>query len=285
MQSQIKTAYIDIECICVDFCTEEERYIDPESHFIHIPRDIYHNWIELKSRQGKESLPLYVGIRNSVKTKEQLFFGRIEPSINSGNSNHTMALLPRWAFEKLGFTEIIGKIDMIYVGEPKIIDYIKVRGDKSSYVKFRDIKSMLENKLSSYNCLNINEKFHIEDVIFTVTEIKDKQNKNIPYGSLFDREVKIDFELPDDLIAQEKERNEKLERDKIFKREEHKQNIHFGSHVHTMNEEHNEEKPHYVPFQGEGLKIETVSNHKLTPDEVRELRIQTLMKKKDEESK
>lgn len=280
MQTPIKTGYLDISCICVDYCTEEERYIDPESHFIHVPRDIYHNLIELKSREGKDNLPLYVGIRNVDNKENKLYFGRVEPSVNSSNSNHTMALLPRWVFDKLEIRELIGKIDIVYVKNPQKIDYIKVRGDKSSYVKFRDIKSMLESKLSSYNCLNLNEKFHIEDVTFIVTEIKDEDGDDIQFGSLFEREVKIDFELPDDLVAEEKERKELEKKKSEIVHKESK--IHFGSHVHTMNEEVTEHKTNYVPFQGDGMKLESKSDHKLSKEEMREMRLRALLSKKEE---
>ena len=235
MDSIIKGYYIDIDCICIDYCTDEERYIDKDSHFVHIPRNVYENFLELKTRHGKNTEPLYIGIRNVLNKDKKLHFGRVEPSVNSSNSNHTMALLPKWVFDRLEITDLIGKIDIVYIKNPQKIDYIKVRGDKSSYVKFRDIKTMLENKLGSYNCLNLNEKFHIEDVTFTVTEIKNKDGNDIEYGSLHNSDVKIDFELPDDLVEIEKEKKKEEEM------KSHESKMHFGSQVHSLNEESSSE--------------------------------------------
>lgn len=270
MMSEVgKTGFMDIPCLCIDFCTEESKYVDADSHFIHIPRDIYLNWLQLKSTQGKETEPLYVAIRNSEEKDNRLYFGRVEPSVNSTNSNHTMCLLPKWAIDRLHLDDFTGKVDIVYVKRPQRIDYVKVRGDKSSYVKFRDIKVMLEDKLSSYNCLNLNEKFHLEDVIFTVTSIKNSEGNDINYGTMHESEVKIDFDLPDDLVEEERKEKEK----NIIKGKK----LHFGADIHGMSEPE-EKKSDYIPFQGEGLKLNNEPAKKLSKEELRKLNAERFSK-------
>lgn len=269
-----KTGFMDIQTLCIEYCTEESKYVDPDSHFIHIPRNIYLNWLEIKSNEGKELEPLYVAIRNSEEKENRLYFGRVEPSVNSSNSNHEMCLLPRWAIERLHLDDFNGKIDIVYVKKPQIIDYMKVKGNKSSYVKFRDIKTMLENKLCSYNCLNLNEQFHLEDVRFTVTEIKNIKGENINYGTIHNSDVKIDFEIPEDLEREEQKNNI------VVKGKQ----LQYGSNIHSINE-NNEKKTDYIPFQGQGLKMIGESQPKLTKEELRKLndeRFTKLAKKKIE---
>lgn len=271
-----KTGFMDIPCLCIDYCTEESKYVDPDSHFIHIPRDIYLNWLQLKTEQHKETEPLYVAIRNSEERENRLYFGRVEPSVNSSNSNHTMCLLPKWAIDRLHLDDFVGKVDIVYVRQPQRIDYMKVRGNKSSYVKFRDIKVMLESKLSSYNCLNLNEQFHLEDVVFTVTSIKNIEGDDISYGTIHNGEVKIDFELPDDLVEEErlrKEKEDKLRHENAIRGRQ----IHFGANVHGMTETE-EKKSDYKPFQGEGLKMSSTPSKNLSKEELRRLNAERFAK-------
>ena len=38
----------------------------------------------------------------------------------------------------------------------------------SSYVKWDDIKEILEEKISNYNCINLGDIFYINDVIYSL---------------------------------------------------------------------------------------------------------------------
>lgn len=223
-----KTAYLDVNVVPVSLCTDQLKYTDSDSHFIHIPREAYHNFLEIKSRNGKADQPLYVGVRNNNERSKRLCFGRVEPSIVTPNSDHNTMLLPEWAMKLLGI-DFTGKLDLVYVIQPQPIAYIKVRGNKSTYTKYRDVKAILEVKLSQYNCLNVGEKFTINtdldgqsdyessletNVTFTITELKSKENKDIEFGSIYDVEVNFDFELPEDLVEAEKQRKIDEERAK-----------------------------------------------------------------------
>lgn len=328
-----KVFYLDVPVVPISFCTEELKYIDPDSHFIHIPREAYHNFLHLKASHGKSEMPLYVGIRNNSQRVKRLCFGRVEPSIITPNSDHNSMLLPEWALKLLDI-DFGGKLDLIYVVQPQSIAYIKVKGNKSSYTKYRDVKAVLESKLSQYNCLNMGEKFTIngehgeeigdyqvygalesseDSVTFTVVELKDKKGTIIEYGAIFDVEVNIDFEIPEDVeraIEDEKKIKEKEEERKKIPRVlqkarndqiaetkhieksslsivngniihnnhvvEHKSHT-FGARVHTMKSEEeegvDEKEEKFIPFEGPGLKMEGNSSRKLTKEEVRALRL------------
>lgn len=285
---RIKTGYLDIKAICINYCTDEVKYLDPNSHFIHIPRIIYHSFLEIKDKQGKGDKPLYVGIRHTVNKDKRLCFGRVEPSVNTPNSTHDDILLPEWAIKKLGLDGLSDVVDLVYIVQPKTISYLKIRGNNSSYVKHPNIKLVLEEKLSNCNCLNLGETFTIEDVIFTITEIKDKDNKILEYGAIFDSEVNLDFDLPDDLVELEKKKVE----ERILQKSNEQNNIKYntnknvlkkdslkykyGARIHGINEEEKEETKSNEIFSGPGIKLENGPIKKLTKEEILEMRMRKL---------
>lgn len=276
---------IDVRAVCVDFCTEEERYLDPDSHFIHIPRDLYLNFLKRKSDSGYDTIPLYVGIRNSKNPNgKKFFFGRVEPSLTTENSHHTMALLPKWVFEKLELDMMDATIDILYVPIPQSVALIKIKGSNALYVQ-TDIKTNLENKLAGYNCLNIGEEFKVGETTFKVIELRNKNNKIIEFGSIYNiDECNLDFEMCDEEIEKEKARIEALkqleiERSKprelqkattqndkhIEKSSSNKfgklrsQYAAFGARVHSLKDDNEEEKKEETKevehFQGTSNRI------------------------------
>lgn len=211
-----------INCISIDFCTEEPRYLQQDSHFIQIPVRLFNSMISLNN-SIKE--PLYIGIQNSF-TQKRLYFGRVEPSIKSPNSTSDMCIMPNWVLEKLGLDLIGGKVDIVMM-TPNVniqkLGFIKIRGEKSDYVNWSDIKEKLEEKIGQFNCLNNGDHFIIDSIKFTVTELKDKNNNLCDYGCTFNTEVKLEFELPDDLIEKEKkEKKEKREKEKLERENQEK---------------------------------------------------------------
>ena len=136
-----------IKSICIEYCTEESRYIQPDSRIVHIPRDIWHEFVKRKDGYRMGSAPLFVGIRNTMNPKEKKFyFGRVEPSVNTVNSNHKMALLPSWLFNYLDMDYMDATVDIVFVPMPQDVDKIVLKGNKSSYVN-TDVKTELEEKL------------------------------------------------------------------------------------------------------------------------------------------
>lgn len=244
----IKSGFLDIQAVCVEYCISDQKYLDEDSHTILIPENIFYDFINLKSLHEKSSLPLYVGIRNSKILNKRLYFGRIEPSINTGNSTNEMAILPKWVIDELELDGITDVIDIVYISNPKIVDYIKVKANISDYVNFPDIKTILEEKLNQYNCININTFFIVGHVRFKIIELKDQNGDDINFGSIFDREIKIDFDVPEDYLEDIpipiKAAEEKV---KVLEKKESE----------------------YKVFQNEGIKLgESNSSRPLTREEI-----------------
>jgi hypothetical protein len=286
---------IDVKAVCIDFCTEEQRYLDPDSHFIHIPRDLYLKFLKRKNDTGLNQSPLYIGIRNSKNpTGKKFYFGRVEPSTTTLNSHHTMCLLPKWIFNKLGMDIMDGYVDILYLPIPQSVALIKLKGSNSIYAK-TDIKASLEIKLSGYNCLNIDEEFKVENTTFKVVELRNKENKIIEFGSIYNiDECNLDFEMCDEEIEKEKVRIETLrkadlekDRSRDLQKARSDGNIKidhkdinsnkygqlgkkysaFGTKVHSLKndeEEEKEEKKDTYQFQDTGHKIGIESKKQLT---------------------
>lgn len=276
----LKKGNIDVKAVCIEFCTNEERYLDPDSHFVHIPRDLYVDFLSKKAKSGFDSSPLYVGIRNSKNPSgKKFFFGRVEPSLTTANSHHTMVLLPRWVFEKLEMDLMDGTVDIVYTRIPQPVALMKLKGSNSSYTK-TDIKTALENRLSGFNCLNKDEEFRVGETSFKVVELRNKENNVIEFGSIYNiDDCNLDFELCDDEIEKEKQRVEALKQADFLRnkpRELQKANseIHetqsknmankfgqlnkkystFGARVHSLKGD-NEEKKEEYSFKDVGHKI------------------------------
>jgi hypothetical protein len=279
----LKNGNIDVSVICIDFCTEEDKYLDPNSHFIHIPRDLYLDFIKKKSNSGNANSPLYVGIRNSKNPNiGQLYFGRVEPSTTTANSHYTMALAPKWVFDKLQIDLMDGTIDIVYVPNPEPVSLIKLKGSNSLYAK-TDIKSTLEMKLSGYNCLNIGEEFKVDETDFRVIELRNKYNKVINFGSIYNiDECNLDFEMCDEEIEKEKIRNLQKIKTEIsvpIKSTNKYSNItrkysSFGAKVHSLKEEDVKDKKDEYKFEDNGIKVG--GSKMLSKKEIAEARIKAI---------
>lgn len=292
----------NVKAIPISFCSEEARFIQPDSRVVHIPKNVWKEFIKIKTFHRMTEIPLYVGIRRSGdKGGKAFFFGHVEYTTNTDNSDENMALLPDWLFEYLGTDIMDTFVDIVYVVKPQDVDKIILKGNKSSYVN-TDIKAELEEKLGRWNCINKGETFAVDDVTFTVVDIRAKPNdifidgKSINFGSIYSlTEVKLEFVEPDD-IRDVREREEKrIEREKELKAKplqkardssESKNNMNFGAHVSGFGStgdvekknisNKNEEKKDYVPFQGGGLKIGTAPTKPLSKNEILEARLKRM---------
>lgn len=303
----LKNGNIDVQAVCIEFCTEEERYLDPDSHFIFIPRDLYLNFLKKKSDSGLNHIPLYVGIRSSGNPNgKKFYFGRVEPSTTTANSHHTMVLLPRWVFEKLDMDIMEASVDIVYLPIPQSVALMKLKGSNSVYAT-TDIKTALEVKLSGYNCLNIDEEFKVGDTSFRVVELRNKENRLIEFGSIYNiDECNLDFEMCDEEVEKEKLRAEALKKadlERTKPRELQKARSDetghevktqkstatrfgklgnkysaFGTKVHSLKGDENEEKKDdEYQFQDAGHKIGGPEPKKpLTRQQITEARIKAI---------
>lgn len=286
----LKTCGIDVNAISVAYCTDEERYNTPDSHYVQIPEQLFRNFMQ----RDEPDKPLFIGICNSSLPKLCLYFGRVEPTLRTENSSADMCLLPEWVINKLQLDPMGDKVDIEIMREDfhiKKLGYIKLRGNISSYSKWENIKELLEIKLGNCNCVNVGDDFYINNVIFTIVELKDHDNNIIECGSTFQTETNLDFELPDDLRELERiRREEQFKHEQEMLKQATKQTsrkpdvvkhsgVTFGSRVATLTEDVKEEKEHeYFTGTGNKLSSDTVSRMP-----TREERVAMIMKKMKEE--
>lgn len=174
----------------IALCTDESKYIDEDSHYIHIPKSLfvkYINNINLNQICFELSNP-------TKQTNQKIYLKKIEPSMNEFETN---ILLPDWVCKKLGVQMCGEQVNIVPILKPNQVFRCKIRGSSSSYIKM-DIKQLLENKLNEFKCLNLNTVFKIGDIKFTIIELIDKSGANIEYGLTVD-ELEIDFDVPDDI--------------------------------------------------------------------------------------
>lgn len=201
-----------ISAICVSLCTDEFKYIEDDSHYLHIPKTLFINYtnnLTLNNMCFEISNPT-----NPIGPK--LYFKKIEPAIREFDTN---ILLPDWVCKKLCIQMYGDQINIIPINKPNQIKRCKIRGNESSYIKM-DIKTLLEDKINQFKCLNINTVFTINKIKFTIIELISIDNNPINYGITTD-ELEIDFDTPDDIKLIERR---KILTEKITKKIEDKIN-------------------------------------------------------------
>jgi hypothetical protein len=181
--------------LCVTLCTDDTKYTDLDSHYIHIPKllfaqyanklNLYNTCFELSNPDDPEGKKVYLK--------------KIEPSPAQFESN---ILVPDWVCKKLSLKMCGGNINVSPIIEPIKIKRCKIRGSDSIYVKL-DIKTLLENKINEFKCVNLGSFFSIGEVKFTIVELISTKNKPVDYGVL-NNELEIDFDTPDDIKVIEK---------------------------------------------------------------------------------
>jgi hypothetical protein len=284
-----KKCGINIVAVSVGFCSDEQRYNTPDSHYIQIPEQLFNNFMH----RADIEKPLFVGVCNSQNPHMCLYFGKVEPTIRTENSSSDMCLLPEWAMNRLQLDSYGDRVDIEIMNEEyhiKKLGYIKMRANISSYTKWENIKDIIEIKLGDCNCVNNGDEFYINDVIFTIVELKDHSGNIIECGSTFRTETNLDFEIPDDLRELERKRSEeefKRAEEKIklaslpkAPQKDHKHSgVSFGSRVVTLKDTHEEIKESQY-FTGQGNKLSTDTTNRIP---TREERVAMILKRLKEE--
>jgi hypothetical protein len=171
-------------------CTNEFKYIDLDSHYLHIPEALFVKYINKINISN-----VCFELTNTIDKNKKVYLKKIEPAQGEFKTN---ILIPTWVQNKLGIEMCGSQIDL----RPQIITKCKIRGDKSSYIKI-DIKSLLEEKINQFKCINLNTNFTVQGVTFTIIELMISQNKLVEWGITSD-ELIIDFDTPDDIKFIEK---------------------------------------------------------------------------------
>lgn len=182
------------DALCVVLCTDEPKYIDPDSHYLHIPEALFTRYTSKINLSN-----VCFELSNSADKSKKVYLRKIEPAQGEFKSN---ILIPSWVQNQLGIGMYGSQIDLRPVPRPQSIIRCKIRGNISSYVKM-DIKSLLEEKINQFKCVNLNTNFTVQGVIFTIVELVSNQNKIVEWGITSD-ELAIDFDTPDDIKFIEK---------------------------------------------------------------------------------
>ena len=175
-------------------CTDEFKYIEPDSHYLHIPESLFTKYTSKINLSN-----VCFELSNYDDQSKRVYLRKIEPAQGEFKSN---ILIPTWVQNKLGIEMSDSQINLRPVPRPQIITKCKIRGNISSYVKM-DIKTLLEEKINQFKCVNLNINFTVQGVIFTIVELVSSQNKIIEWGITSD-ELVIDFDTPDDIKFIEK---------------------------------------------------------------------------------
>jgi hypothetical protein len=201
-----------INALCIALCTDEFKYLEDDSHYIHIPKSLFITWtntLKLNSMCFELSNPI-----NPMGPK--IYLKKIEPSTGEFESN---ILLPDWVCKKLSIQMCGEQVNIIPISKPNCIKRCKIRGNNSSYIKM-DIKTLLEDKINQFKCVNLNTVFTINKIKFTIVELISTNDISIDYGITTD-ELEIDFDIPDDIKLIERR---KIISEKITKKIEEKIN-------------------------------------------------------------
>lgn len=194
-----------INAFVIALCTDEPKYIDEDSHYLHLPKSLFIKYINNTNLNQ-----ICFEISNPTNlTNQKIYLKKIEPSMSEFESN---ILLPVWVCKKIGIQMCGEQAKLLPILKPNLVSRCKIRGSNSSYIKM-DIKQLLENKLNEFKCLNLNTVFTISNIKFTIVELIDKYGANIEYGLTTD-ELEIDFDVPDDIkfLERRKALTEKITR-------------------------------------------------------------------------
>ncbi len=106
----------EIDSLCVVLCTDEPKYIDEDSHFIHIPKQLF---IELTNKININTMCFEITNPSDPLTK--IFIKKIEPATGDFEK---YIWLPNWICSKLKIQSAGDKINFVPIANPKEIKRI-----------------------------------------------------------------------------------------------------------------------------------------------------------------
>lgn len=173
---------------------------------IAIPDNIYYKMIN----ELTEFNPLFVEITKSddngfnQSNCRCLLFGNII------SIEQDVIVLPYWAMAKYGL-EPFQNVTIENVDNLQSIDYIQVRANNSDYVHWSSLKEILEETLIKCRAISLGDMINVHGIEFYICKIKNQSGCEILDGSLYNTDVKIDFDVPVDIV--EEERLQKIRED------------------------------------------------------------------------
>lgn len=202
----------NIEIISWDIYEENPCSDKNLGHTIKLPYNIISS---ILSNIDCNTNPIYIEIKNMnedelLKINNRIIFSNFE--VHDIN----ICVAPYWAMSKLNFSQF-DKISIENVNNIEKIGFIKLKANFSHYVLWDDIKNILEIELEKYHCLNLGDLISINGIEFYVIELKDTFSKLIIYGSLFNTDPSIEFDIPIDIDYKEIHKNNTLNDNQIYK--------------------------------------------------------------------
>jgi hypothetical protein len=185
---------------------------DPEQieknigHSIIIPEKIMYDI--LKTHNTNE--PVYIEIRD-MNGPKQGFKNSCLVFANTETTLENVCVVPRWALDKLAFSPM-DYVSITSVYNIRKTEYIKLQADKSDYVYWNELREILEQELSKFQCISMGDIIVVFDIRFTVVELRDAKGIRMLDGSLYKTDVKLDFNTPDDIVREEMRQQEEQKR-------------------------------------------------------------------------
>jgi len=162
------------------------------------------NWMReyLKESEALDE-PLYLKVTpiNSDTLSDRHFHSMIFSGVDTTNEKN-LCIIPSWALNKLQMTEF-SEIMVEKIYDLEKITYLRVKSLTKHYAEWDDLKDILENYLSTMYCINTGDLLKIGGIEFYVTRLMDHNHNELKHGSLFETDVKIDFEVPIDIECEE----------------------------------------------------------------------------------
>jgi len=252
----------NIPVISWDIYSPDESYKNV-GNIIAIPDNIYYKMIN----ELTEFNPLFVEI---TKTDESGFNQSNCRCLLFGNIisiEQDVIVLPYWAMAKYGL-EPFQNVSIENVDNLQNIDYIQVRANNSDYVHWSSLKEILEETLIKCRAISLGDMINVHGIEFYVCKIKNQSGSEILDGSLYNTDVKIDFDVPVDILEEErlqKNKEEEQERLRQLKLEEEQmERIRERNRLKMIEEEKNNK------FVGKGYKLDDGPSH-ITREQMAEI--------------
>lgn len=203
---------------------DPERIEKNYGHTISIPNRVMNSILEYQP-ETENPEPIYIEIKpmTEIPAAESycIVFGNTEITENE------VVVVPGWAFQKLGI-DVFTEVSLENVTNIRKVGYMKVQANLSDYAWWDSLKETLEQEIEKINTISVGDIICINDVTFTVKNLEDTDRIPMLDGSLFRTDVKIDFDMPLDMIEKERKEEEmkrKIEEERIRIAEECKRQV------------------------------------------------------------
>jgi hypothetical protein len=176
-------------------------------------------------------------------------------------------VVPYWAIAKFGL-EPFQNVNIENVNNLQNIDYIQVRANNSDYIHWSSLKEILEETLIKCRAISLGDMINVHGIEFYVCKIKNQSGSEILDGSLYNTDVKIDFDVPVDIL--EEERLQKIKDSEEEKLRQLKQEEEMMDRIREKNRLRMIEESKNKIFAGTAYKLDDGPSH-ITREQMAEI--------------